>query len=259
MKTVTSLNTRHLPPLRLALLAGLLTLAAISVFSVSARAASATIAPTTSTDADKALFARTLAAAEAGDSEAQVTLGNMYLNGTHTPTNYQEALNWYEKAADQGSANAMFNIGVMHDKGFQVDQSFDEAFKWYQKAAALDFPEALYNLGIMYEYGQAATRDYAKAQEYYLMAAEKGEPSSQFAMGLIYDKGLGVERDPVLAYMWWDITGKGHIHAEHNRDSLAEEMTPEQISEARRLAAKWREEHTHITQLPAQVFPPGFQ
>ena len=205
------------------------------------------------------IFASTLAAAEAGDSKAQVELGNMHLKGENAPVNFQEALKWYEKAAAQGSANGMFNIGVMHDQGLHVEKNLDEAVKWYQKAAALKFPEALYNLGVMYEYGQGVTRDYAKAQEYYLQAAEMGEPSSQFSMGLIYEKGLGVERDPVLAYMWWDIAGKGHIHAEHNRDSLSEELTPEQLSEAQRLAAKWRTEHAHVNQLPPQVFPPGFE
>ncbi|HCO60566.1 MAG TPA: hypothetical protein DIT58_10275 [Porticoccaceae bacterium] len=254
MNNLTSINTRQDSSLFRTVVVSMLVVAATS-----ALAASPIIEPAMPITGDKAQFASTLATAEAGDANAQVKLGNMHFNGVHTPVNYQEALHWYEKAAEQGNANAIFNIGVMHDKGFHVDQNFEEALKWYQKAAALDFPEAIYNLGIMYEYGQAVTKDYAKAQEYYLKAAQMGEPSSQFALGLVYDKGLGVERDPVLAYMWWDITGKGHMHAEHNRDSLAEEMTPEQISEAKRLAAKWRKQHADIEQLPPQVFPPGFQ
>lgn len=248
MKTLTLINRRYL----LCLLLSTLT-------TQSGLAALPTVEPATPATSSQALFASTLAAAEAGDSKAQVELGNMYLKGENTPVNYQEALSWYEKAADQGNANGMFNIGVMHDNGFHVQKNLDEAFKWYQKAAALDFPEALYNLGVMYEYGQGVARDYGKAQEYYLKAAEMGEPSSQFSMGLLYEKGLGVERDPVLAYMWWDITGRGHIHAEHNRDSLIEELTPEQLGEAKRLADKWRTEHAHVTQLPPQVFPPGFE
>jgi uncharacterized protein len=208
---------------------------------------------------DNPLLSGYIEAAEQGSAEAQVALGTIYLNGEGTLQNYEEAYKWYQVAADQGNAHAMFNIGVMHDKGYHFKQDFDEAAKWYRKAADLGFPQALFNIGIMYEYGQAVPKDYEKAHEYYLMAAEKGDPSAQFSIGLMYDKGMGVEQNDVTAYMWWDITGKGYIHAEHNRDSLAEDMTPEQIAEAKRLANIWREEHAHVKQLPAQEFLPGFE
>ena len=208
---------------------------------------------------DKPPLSDYLATAEGGDAEAQVTLGTKYFNGEDTQLNYEAAYKWYLKAAKQGNAHGMFNTGVMHDKGYHVKQDFDEAYKWFRKAADLGFPQAIFNLGIMYEYGQAVPKDYAKAHEYYLRAAEKGEPSAQFSMGPLYDKGMGVEPNEVTAYMWWDITGKGYLHAEYNRDSLAEDMTPEQIAEAKRLADLWRKKHADIVQLPAQEFLPGFE
>lgn len=207
----------------------------------------------------KPVIADCLTAAKQGNVQAQVSLGTIYFTGEDTLLNYKEALSWYQKAADQGSAQAMFNIGVMYDKGYHVDQDFGEAARWYRKAAELGFPEALFNLGVMYEYGQSMPKDLDKAREYYLMAAEKGDPSAQFSIGLLYDKGLGVEQNFVTAYMWWDITGDGYIHAEHNRNSLAEEMTPMQLSEAKRMAEQWRKKHAHIKQLPPQTFLPGFE
>jgi TPR repeat protein len=208
---------------------------------------------------NKPILSDCLKAAKQGDPAAQVALGSIYFKGEDTLLNYKEAYSWYQKAAEQGSAHAMFNIGVMHDKGYHVDQDFDEAARWYRKAAELDFPEALFNIGLMYEYGQSVPKDLEKAHEYYLMAAEKGDPSAQFSIGVLYDKGLGVEQNLVTAYMWWDITGEGYIHAQHNRESLAEEMTPMQISEAKRLAELWRQEHAHVKQLPPQEFLPGFE
>lgn len=205
------------------------------------------------------IFATCLKAAQQGDPTAQVSVGNMYFKGEHTVQDYKEALKWYQQAGEQGNAHALYNIGVFHDKGYAVDKDFTEAAKWYQKAADLGFPDALYNLAVMYEYGQAVAQDYAKAREYYLMAAEMGEPSAQFSLGLLYDKGLGVEQDYVTAYMWWEITGDSHKNASFNRASLAEDMTPMQISEAKRLAQVWQAAHPNLQQLPPQEFPPGFE
>ena len=208
---------------------------------------------------DHKTFKACIKTAEKGNPDAQLIVGNTYTDGKLVPQNYQEALKWYRKAAQQDSANAMYNIGVFYDKGYSVDKSYEEASVWYAKAADLGFPGAQYNIGIMYEYGQTVPKDYKKAREYYVMAAEKGEPSAQFALGLLYDKGLGVEKDLVQAYMWWDITGDGHIHANHNKTSLSEEMTPMQITEAQRLARAWLKKHKDVPQLPAQVFPQGYK
>ena len=207
---------------------------------------------------DKQVLATCLKEAEGGDPAAQLALADIYIDGEIVPQNYEQALEWYRQAAQQGNAHAMYNVGVFYDKGYGVDVDFEEASKWFRKAADNGFPAALYNIGIMYEYGQAVPKDYAKAHEYYLMAAEKGEPSAQFSLGLLYDKGLGVEKNYVTAYMWWEITGDGYIHARHNRESIATEMTPMQISEAKRLASLWLKEH-NVEQLPAQEFLPGFE
>ncbi|RLA45640.1 MAG: hypothetical protein DRR06_06825 [Gammaproteobacteria bacterium] len=207
---------------------------------------------------DKQVLATCLKEADGGDPEAQLALADIYLDGKIVPQNYQQALEWYRQAAQQGNAHAMYNIGVFYDRGYSVDVDYEEASNWYRKAAALGFPAALYNIGIMYEYGQTVPKDYAKAHEYYLMAAEKGEPSAQFSLGLLYDKGLGVGKDYVTAYMWWEITGDGHIYAKQNNESIATEMTPMQISEAKRLAGLWLKKH-NVKQLPAQEFPPGFK
>ena len=106
-----------------------------------------------------------------------------------------------------------------------------------------------YNLGIMYEYGQTVEEDHAKAMQLYLKAAEQGEAAAQFAIGLMYDKGTGVDKDPTQAYKWWQIAGDGHPHAIHNRESIAKEMTPLQVSEGKRLAQIWFDTHPGLIQL----------
>ena len=190
-------------------------------------------------------------AAENGRADAQKQLGSLYFAGEGVQQNYQQALHWFEQAAAQGDAIAAYNVGVLHDKGLGLKKNYKEASKWYRKSADMGYSSAQYNLGIMYEYGQTVEEDHARAMELYLKAAEQGEAAAQFAIGLMYDKGTGVDKDPTQAYMWWHIAGEGHPHAIHNRDAIAEEMTPIQVSEGKRLAKAWQDARPGLVQLPS--------
>lgn len=190
-------------------------------------------------------------AAESGEADAQKQLGSLYLTGGGVQQNYQQALHWFTLAAAQGHPVATYNIGVLHDKGLGLKKDYKEAGKWYRKSADMGYSSAQYNLGIMYEYGQTVEENHALAMELYLKAAEQGEAAAQFSIGLMYDKGTGVEKDLTQAYMWWQIAGEGHPHAIHNRDAIAEEMTPMQISEGKRLAQEWLDARPGLVQLPA--------
>jgi len=190
-----------------------------------------------------------ISAAESGDANAQKTLGSLYFTGDGVQQDFAQALHWFTQAAEQGHAIAAYNVGVLNDKGLGVKKSYKEAGVWYRKAAELGYSTAQYNLGIMYEYGQTVEEDPAKAMALYLKAAEQGEAAAQFAIGLMYDKGTGVDKDLSQAYMWWQIAGDGHPHAIHNRDSVAEEMTPLQISEGKRLAQAWLDARPGLVQL----------
>ena len=189
--------------------------------------------------------------AKSGQADAQKQLGSLYYAGEGVQQSYQQALFWYEQAAAQGHAIAAYNAGVLHDKGLGVDKNYKEAGKWFRKSADMGYSSAQYNLGIMYEYGQTVEEDHAKAMILYLKAAEQGEAAAQFAIGLMYDKAIGVDKDPIQAYMWWQISGEGHPHAIHNRDSIAAEMTAQQISEGQRLAQAWLDARPGLIQLPS--------
>ena len=72
---------------------------------------------------------------EAGNANAQCTLGFCYHKGHGVEQSYTEAVKWYRKAAEQGDATAQHNLGFCYDKGRGVEQSYTEAVKWYRKAA----------------------------------------------------------------------------------------------------------------------------
>ncbi len=74
--------------------------------------------------------------------------------------------------------------------------------------------------------------------------------SKQFSLGLIYSDGFGVPygvpKDYVRAHMWLSLAadrvpaGKGRDVTVAYREIIEEEMTPEQITEAQRLAKEWK-------------------
>ena len=57
-------------------------------------------------------------------------------------------------------------------------------------------------------------------------------------------QGEGVPQDYVQAHMWFNMAAaNGHEDGRKNRDIVAKQMTPADISEAQRLAREWLEEH----------------
>ena len=73
--------------------------------------------------------------AEAGDVDAQSSLGVMYDNGTGVPEDDVEAVKWYRLAADQGYASAQYNLGFKYATGDGVLEDAAETVKWYRLAA----------------------------------------------------------------------------------------------------------------------------
>jgi hypothetical protein len=56
----------------------------------------------------------------------------------------------------------------------------------------------------------------------------------------MYEKGEGVAQDLVVACQWYDIAAlRGDIEAVRLQAAIREKLTPEQITEAERLAQQW--------------------
>ena len=74
----------------------------------------------------------------------------MYYNGQGVPQNYEQAVQWFQKAADQGEAIAQFNLGLMYANGWGVAKNHQMSIQWLRKAAAQGHQEAqkmLKNMG----------------------------------------------------------------------------------------------------------------
>jgi len=152
--------------------------------------------------------------AEQGDSSAQFKLARIYLNGEGVPQDYSEALRWYCKSAEEGYAPAQFFLGLLLRSGRElygpgIPHDSAEALKWFHRAAAQGVANAMSNLGFIYRDGEGVTQDYVRAHMWFNLAVAASSADS---------------RDIVAGY----------------RDALAATMTPQQISEAQKLAREWK-------------------
>lgn len=78
--------------------------------------------------------------AEAGNAEAQFKLAEAYYGSdaikiTGLKPDFQQGLEWLQKAALHGYAPAEYALGVVHADGLRVPKDPHEAAHWFQKAA----------------------------------------------------------------------------------------------------------------------------
>ncbi len=149
-------------------------------------------------------FAELQKKAEAGDANAQSSLGEMYAKGEGVPKDAVKAAEWYQKSAVQGNAQAQDRLGVMYDLGEGVPKDAAKAVEWFEKAAAQGNADAQRNLGHMYRNGEGVPKDATKAVEWYQKAAAQGNDKAQFSLGRMYSKGEGVPKDAAKAVEWFE-------------------------------------------------------
>ena len=95
----------------------------------------------------------------------------------------------------------------------------------------------------MYDAGNGLAKDLLQAANWYRKAAQQGNSLAQLAMGDFYKEGHGLSKDIVQAYMWYSLAAsQGEKGAAKILEDLQLQMTPTQITEAKRLANAFRPE-----------------
>ena len=134
----------------------------------------------------------------------------------YKPDDVAAAVRELKPLAEQGNAEAQFNLGSLYYQGWGVPQDYKEAVKWLRKAA------------------------------------EQGHVFSQSTLGTVYAEGVqgGVEKDYPQALMWFIFAAaQGDMEAMGFRDTLANRMTPAQITEAQKLAREFRPQDVYAKSL----------
>ena len=181
--------------------------------------------------------------AEQGYALGQNNLAILYMEGMGVFQDNAEAAIWFRRAADQGFVGAQTALGRFYEIGRGVPQDFDEALAWYTRAADQGSPAGYVGIGKLYANGRGVPLDEAKAVGFFRMAADQGFADGALHLGAMYGEGRGAERDYVQAYMWFEVARRDPNYigpAVANRQITAALMTPEQITEAQRLALLWK-------------------
>ena len=168
-------------------------------------------------------------AAEQGNAEAQVKLGEMYRQGVGVTQDLAETVKWYRKAAEQGHVVAQCNLGVCYAKGDGVEEDIEEAMKWFRKAADQGnaVAEKYYQRCLSLVAQRKTTADAVQAKvtskseaespEEVRKAAEQGNAEAQFKLGEMYRQGVGVTQDFAETAKWYrKAAEQGHVAAQCN-------------------------------------------
>ena len=142
-----------------------------------------------------------MAAAEAGDVNAQCELGYMYYNGDGVAKNYGTAALWFEKAAAQGDAQAMYMLALMYKYGEGVTKNINQYARYMKAAAENGTGEnaSEYFVGMCYYDGTGLPQDYSMAAEWFKRATNKNISEAFTMLGECYYYGRGVTQNLVTA------------------------------------------------------------
>lgn len=112
----------------------------------------------------------------AGDSQAQYDLSQMYLQGIGTRQNLEKGWAWMNRAADGGNVQAMLELAVRYQKSPSLENSEQMAFLWFQKAAMAGSAAGQYNLAHLYEDGNQTPVDLVQAYVWMTVSHRSGNP-----------------------------------------------------------------------------------
>ena len=105
-----------------------------------------------------------LKAAEEGDPEAMVKVGDAYYHGSKDfPLERGYASLWFERAAESGNSEGMFRFAEILRWGEGRLQNVREAETWYRRAAELGHKKARAWLIHAYETGDGTAKNAAEA------------------------------------------------------------------------------------------------
>lgn len=171
-------------------------------------------------------FLNDLQAAQAGNSQAMLSVAQAYYTGIVVVADFQEAERWFLKAWNEKIPQAGYELArwylqpdsplfseekgllllaelaalpyapaqyMLGERAYQEDPpNYKDAYAWFSNAASNGDAKAQYMTGFMLMQGLGMTRSVPLAIQFFTQAARQEDPSAQYVLGQIYYKGLGV-------------------------------------------------------------------
>jgi TPR repeat protein len=163
--------------------------------------------------------------AEAGNAEAQFTLGAMYGQGTGVERDRAKSLELITKSADQGNLDALERMVMAYAfkpgaDDAEVDAIFARALKTYQEEADKGNTKAMNKIAGMHAMGFSFEQSDAEALKWYKKAAELGDATAQFKVGYYFYSGIGGDKKESKA--WFEkAAAQGKTEAKEYLDEIA--------------------------------------
>ena len=138
----------------------------------------------------------------------EIFIGNIYYYGQGRNTNYEEAFNWYEKGVEKGCFSCFFGLGNCYYYGHGVEKDYNKALYYFKKSCDLspENKESFYYVGKCYYFGEGVEKNYTEAIKWLYKSVE-GDYSSSEGMNLLsrcYRFGRGVQTDINKADYWFN-------------------------------------------------------
>ncbi|KAF9129859.1 hypothetical protein BG015_004088 [Linnemannia schmuckeri] len=215
--------------------------------------------PTTNTPQDFSAkdLRQTMVAANQGDMEAQIALGDRYKKGEGVTRDLKAAMGWYRKAAEgaQGHPRAQYNIGLLYLRTDSLEQflklhdstsvEYDDdsnqdggdgvipknrvrALEWFRKAADQGLAEAQFGVAVVmftdeeFNIRRPDPETASTIVGWSLKSAIQGLPEAQFFLGSLHKGGkCYLPEDDAKAADWYiKAAGQGHTEAQLELESF---------------------------------------
>lgn len=156
--------------------------------------------------------------------------------------NFNESYRWYESAAEAGDVQSQLTLGDFYTNGERAGKDTLAALKWYGRAAAKHDPYAQYSLGVLYMQGdKVITPDYNQGIEWIAKSACQNFAAAQSLLGRFYYTGKGVPQNNALAYAWWSMANRDmNPDLQDDLAQVTRKMSVEELDQAVKLADYYR-------------------
>ncbi len=146
----------------------------------------------------EAAYAGCLYKAKSGDAQAQLTVGQLFIQGRLGNADWEQGLHWILKAAEQGVPEAQYLVAKSYEQGQGLNKDNAAAFTWLSLAAKANYIPAQTLLGEFYLEGKGTPKDYNIARQWLTHSAKASDANAHYLLGRIYVEGLGVNKNVYL-------------------------------------------------------------
>ncbi len=134
-------------------------------------------------------------AAQRGEADLLVILGDMYSFGLGKEQDFVRAFQLYSLAAARGNLEAMCDLGYMYLVGQGVEMDKEKSLDCFKKSADMGYVHSMRDVGQNYLHGDGAPADPKRAVFYFKLASEHNYSHGTCDLAYCYLHGIGVEQD----------------------------------------------------------------